>query len=109
MRKEVWKDGVLVDFEDNRTVSAMLELKLEELRMACTQSILSVVPLHDQMNAALGILDDKEAERVADLIRLRRNHFKKLKAAVYSIADTANSDKDLGACDAIGKVVWNVG
>jgi len=91
---------------DARTVSACKVRQLALVRQACAEWILAAAPDYRQRNAALGVLDENEAEAVRTVVMAGREHCAELEAAIDAVAWNGQESTRKAACDAVQAIHW---
>lgn len=77
-----FSNGQLISETDDRDLIKEKKLKIERMKHAMQKEFAALVPQHEQMNAALGVLDQAEADAVADEVARLRAKFRAFKLAV---------------------------
>lgn len=103
MRKETWKNGVLIGFEDTRTVAGVKALKIASIKAACAAAIGAAVPSWMIEREVLG--GTPVPQDLKDLCATYRAHSNDLEAEVMALAAGVEND-DKAVCDAIETVNW---
>lgn len=104
----IHEDGTVEDIDD-RTVMDTLNASRARLMAACEASILEAAPEHAQRNAALNLLEQREAQEIRDAITMRRAHYRSLRTFMEDAAagwDGTDEDRRR-TCDYIESVEWS--
>lgn len=91
-RHEIYANGVLVSVTDTRTLAGEKARRIEQLKIAFSDSINEAYPPYKQSNAALGIMDAAEAEALRLGIQNMRIQYEAKKSAINNASDLQELD-----------------
>lgn len=91
---------------DNREFYSLKADQLYYIRERAKQLILEQAPEYKQRNAALGLLEDTETNRILAHIQSIRTISNQKESQIEAITWDGNPDTHTAACDAIQAVTW---